>query len=623
MSPSPLEAALRNALAPSCWLTSPGWSIRLVIAPAQVRRWEIFRGQLVSPDLTRVEQRVASWEIHLSGPEGDGAGPAFAVHWLVDADELCVTRGFAIHGVKTQAEGNVITTQPAIRWTEELLARRLLGPASADELTQWLQRSLLLAVVGTSRLAITSTESPHPAWSWGQCHYLLSTWRSPDGWWRLESDPWLERGRLASCDFELRRTEPLQMPSLATQIVDGALRGGHEPALAATLHGLFGQLSLTPAHHLLDNLLTLLRLWRERTPEASRWTRLMADMVRQLGRHLTAFDLRRFHNQGANYPDALLMDGFVKLLLPHASDPATAITLLSASRIRRELEGLPVPDEPTSPGDLLRFRPGAMTGHLEKQIVDLATRQRRLFVDEPLAPLLPAWLLEQWRQQRLDVKELGLALFLDRPLGVPKVQQRVAIDRTPLVSYLAFSRSLASQRLAALTAWGWLDARQVADFQAELERLVIPGIPADDLPLPQPRPGVVCLEDARRAAGDFIITAITERGKRELLANTVAETADEEEMLAWLRGRECRLLVRSPRSRLLSDPRAFLTAYDHTLRPHYEFALPSSMMDVKYAESPGREDLVAGLLVVGAWNEQGQPRNLPAPAPRWRWRVDA
>lgn len=597
--------------------------MRATAQPVAPRRWEIFRGQLVSPDLTRIEKCVASWDLFLTGPHQEPAGPVLAVRWIVDADEVCVTRGFAIHGVKTLAEGNVITTQPAIRWTEELIASRTLGPATAEVLVAWLERSLLLALIGTSRLAITSTESPHPAWSWGQCHYLLGTWSSPDGWWTRESDPWLERGRLAGCDFELRRTDPLQMPAAATRIVAGAIDGGHEAAFADTLRGLFGELALTPAHHLLANLMALLGVWRERTPDGATWTELMADMVRQLSRHLTAFDLRRFHNQGANYPDAILIDGFVKLLLPRSAEPATAEPLMTACRLRRELEGLPVPDEPTSPGDLMRVRPGGDPGQLEKQIVDPAARQRRLFDADPLAPLLPAHLLELWRHHRLDVKELGLALFLDRPLGVPKVAQRVAVDRTPLVSYLAFSHSLASKRLAALAEWGWLGTDQAAELRAQLGQLVVPGIPVAELPLPQPRPGVVCLEDARRAAADFAVIAITERGRRELLADAVANAPAEEALLAWLRSRECRLILRSPRPRLMAEPQAYLTAYDRSLRPRYELALPCPMEEVKYAESPGREDLGDGLLLVGAWDEWGQPGVIPDPRPRLRWRLGA
>src|SRR5207248_2080236 len=58
----------------------------------------------------------------------------------------------------------------------------------------------------------------------------------------------------------------------------------------------------------------------------------LAWLQRQLGRHLTAYDLVTFHHRGANYPDALLLDAVLKetchlverrpdLWLPHPQDP--------------------------------------------------------------------------------------------------------------------------------------------------------------------------------------------------------------------------------------------------------------------------------------------------------------
>ena len=38
-------------------------------------------------------------------------------------------------------------------------------------------------------------------------------------------------------------------------------------------------------------------------------------LLRQLGRHLTAYDLVTFHHRGANYPDALLLDDLLRRYL--------------------------------------------------------------------------------------------------------------------------------------------------------------------------------------------------------------------------------------------------------------------------------------------------------------------
>ena len=38
-------------------------------------------------------------------------------------------------------------------------------------------------------------------------------------------------------------------------------------------------------------------------------------LLRQIGRHLTAYDLVTFHHRGANYPDALVLDAVLKAYL--------------------------------------------------------------------------------------------------------------------------------------------------------------------------------------------------------------------------------------------------------------------------------------------------------------------
>src|SRR5439155_21688654 len=46
----------------------------------------------------------------------------------------------------------------------------------------------------------------------------------------------------------------------------------------------------------------------------------LAHLVRQLASHLAAYDLVTFHHRGANYPDALLLDGLMAEVLPLASE---------------------------------------------------------------------------------------------------------------------------------------------------------------------------------------------------------------------------------------------------------------------------------------------------------------
>lgn len=650
-----LEPAVAAAWADRHWVVSSPWQIRREQRPSEIRRWEVFRGVLVDPDLTREESLIQSWEIYFdlsehrarqyptpmssdianlatpSIPSATPRGSVLAIRHLIAADAVGVTRGYLVQGIRPVADGKVIHAEPGLRWHEELIAFRSLKRCGDPELASWLEHALFLAVVGTSRLAVASVETPLPLWSAGLLHYHLGNWQEPDSWWRPQTDPWLERARIARCDFSLRQTPEQQLPEVALNVVVSALRAGCEAALADTLRQLFRGLSLTPATQIIDGFLLLLRTWREQTSQPRIWTVLVTDLVRQLGRHLNAFDLRRFHNQGANYPDALFVDGLTRLLLSWSHDPDLAEPLLLAARWRRSMEGLPVPDVPTSPGEVVRIHPSEAVRQqaeaevcrkverLQKQIRDPSTRQRRLFVDDPLEARLPPDWTTRWRQTRLEVWELGRALFLDRPLGIPKVRQRMLVDGTPLVSYLAFSRIRAEQALRDLRAWNWIDRDLESQLLSDLERRPVRGLAVADLPLLQPRPGVVCLEDARLAAADFVITAITAAGRAELLAGGEFDQPGWEALLAWLRSRECRLIVRSPRPRLVQEPRAFLTAYDIHLQPRCEFALPAPEEDISYVQRPGREDLADGLILIHVWDDQGQEQRLPEPAPRLCW----
>src|SRR5262249_21322709 len=126
-------------------------------------------------------------------------------------------------------------------------------------------------------------------------------------------------------------------------------------------------------------------------------------LLRQLGRHLTAYDLVRFHHRGANYPDALLLDAVLKTAFslvenyPDLCMPGPGESPQEAAKRRRRgrglrqgwlhhraLEGLPVPDAPTSPGENARVLPCPRVP--EEQLVTPATRSRRLYAGDPLVP---------------------------------------------------------------------------------------------------------------------------------------------------------------------------------------------------------------------------------------------
>ena len=113
-----------------------------------------------------------------------------------------------------------------------------------------------------------------------------------------------------------------------------------------------------------------------------------------------------------------------------------------------------------------------------------------------------------------ELQELGMALFLDRPLGVFK--QPGEPDRTPLLSYVAFSRSLAERRLRELAHLGSITATQHQSLLECLAGMEVKGICLSPPQRPA-RPGAASLADAYQVASDFILLRTTRRSITDFL----------------------------------------------------------------------------------------------------------
>src|SRR5262249_34928078 len=215
-----------------------------------------------------------------------------------------------------------------------------------------------------------------------------------------------------------------------------------------------------------------------------------------------------------------LMEQHSALFLDAAKGPSTLRLRRRALRqgwlLRRQYEGLPVPAHPTSPGGNLRVLPPPFVRMPEEEVLDPTRRTRRLFADDPLTPylgprgreVLQASLADL--EQPAELHELGMALFLDRPLGVFKAPGEP--DQTLLLSHEAFSLFLAEQRLRTLFS-------EPTEYQATREHLRACAPFGVSLP-PGPRlqrPGVVSLRDADRAAPDFVFLRTTRQAVQAFL----------------------------------------------------------------------------------------------------------
>src|SRR5205807_140500 len=85
-------------------------------------------------------------------------------------------------------------------------------------------------------------------------------------------------------------------------------------------------------------------------------------------------------------------------------------------------------------------------------------------------------------------------------------------DATPLLTSVAFSRSIAAARLRELD----LDAERLSACLKRLQgQAYAVGVPADRIGVPS-RPGTISLSDARLAAADFVFLHTTRSSLAEL-----------------------------------------------------------------------------------------------------------
>jgi hypothetical protein len=583
MHPEQAAAVISEALRPERFVVAgtAKSSVRPGRRPADCIPWELFRGHLLDASQTRLRRCFDSWLIFAHEKDEE---PLLAVRMAAEEGRLFVVRSLLVHGHEAVEEDGILTTRPALKWLRELVGS--LSYWEYDDPAAFqadLEHLLHLAFVGTSRLPVTSLESPLPAFSLGHLAYFPAN----------------------------------QCPQYALRRLEFALRSGDEAAAEAFLNRpdfddlmrmLFNHLALSPWTEFIPRL-TRLVLRRPACEAAS----LLGYFLRHLVRHLTAYDLRIFHNRGANYPDALALDLWLRelvgLLDRHAElrqERLLRRALRQAWLIRKQIEGLPVPDHPTSPGDNLRVLPPPFDRLPEEQVLRPEHRRVRLFTDQPAEALLSSAMCQLLRdtlhdlEDEAELRELGLAVFLDRPLGVFKVPGEV--DRTPLFAYEALSRSIARQRLRLWHDLGFLDLEHWQNLSKKLDEMPVVGVPVSELP-GRERPGVVALEDAVRASPDFVIlraTRSTRELSRRLLAPWIAHLPDSIQHRSVLP-------IRSPRSRLFADGKTFLTVYDEHHRPVLEFGLGQTEPGpIRYREQAGVEQLADGLKLLRWWDDAGQ-----------------
>jgi hypothetical protein len=608
-----------EAFRPAHFFVTPTLAVEWRHAEAEEAFWEVFQGRLLDPAHSRARRTFETWGLFQLGADE----PLLGLKLDAAAGELHVVRGLDSYVWEGyDAGGNVYRSRERRKWVRELAGTLPLERfADLEEVRDELIVQLFQAVVGR-RLPLSSLEAPLPAFSFGELFYCH---RGPDA----QGGPLTAPAQLAADVLSDRRSAPEcarlleavfrspaagRPPALRAFVARWKGLGRTGADLVALLRALFNEVSLSPYTDFTEGVLDFLRSLEacgDLTP--GQVVDFLAHLLRQLGRHLTAYDLVAFHHRGANYPDALLLDAVLKdylarasagpdLFLDAAGDGEEARRRKRLRRralrqgwlVRRRYEGHPVPDLPTSPGENARALPPSHPRVPDEQLLQPARRRRRLYEGDPLpAPLGPP-AGAALRQSAADLeheeerRELGAALFLDRPFGAGKAPAEP--DATPLLASLAYSRSVAEQRLAALAGDVGLDEAAVRRVRAGL---ALPGLPLEAIG-PPVRPGTVSLADARRAAPDFVFLHTLPGSVRALLGQfDFAAGAGPWGAPGPLFSQRV-LLARS-----LQGPG--VTVYDEALRPRLELA---PVVEGGFVRRAGQEWPAGGLRVLRVWEEE-------------------
>lgn len=635
-----IQDVMTDVVHPSHFYVGRTLGLEWQLAPRETIPWELFQGQLLDARYCREERTFLAWNLFRIDTKGRRSSePLLSVKYDQAGQCLHVTRAILCHAWEGyQSEDHVFLSRPTSKWVRELVGTVALTEiAERSELRRELAGLLFRAVVGKSRLPLTSLEAPLPDFSLGNLGYCFQ----PQHLEQEEAVPLRstvdlvpplvtgnhhEVEQAKRLELLVRATPAGRIDDLAAHLVEHYRQAGRDAAaLLPVCRAVFQEIALSPYTDFVDKFIAFLtQLYHRQLLTAADVVDYWSYLLRHLGRHLTAYDLVIFHHQGANYPDALLLDAVLReylgwmerhpgLWLPAVGDDAATERIKRVRRRalrqgwlpRRRYEGHRVPDAPTSPGENLRVLPSPFRRVPEEQITAPAKRKRQLFEDDPLTRHLgdqgARILAECWRdlRQPAELRELGLAVFLDRPLGVFK--QPTEPDNTVLLTYEAFSRAVAQQRLPLLaTEPGWPSTGDyLAMLSEQLHHLEVAGVPL------RPRSdtgnvGIVSLDDAFKVADDFLLLRTTRRAVTDFFAQFDRSTFQQHCQDGFPHLDQRLLIVRA--SSVTAAPAGRMLMFDANLRPRLEWQIDASQ---GYIQRWDRESPRTAPRVTRVWPENG------------------
>jgi hypothetical protein len=632
LSTDAIRRLIDEAFRPANFFVDPRMKLEWSHLPAEEIAWEILQRRLLDASQTRERASFESWNIHQVGDAGRSDEPLLSVKLDLASGQIQVVRALYSYAWEGYHAGdNIYLSRETRKWLRELVGAIAVERCTSETAFRAeLTRLLFLAVVGTSRLPLASVETPLPGFSFGELGYFYRALQAPVeaksrpmhstreliAWSLHNGLDWQEKTKWF--ELVLRSIGRAEVPNTAAELIARWRDLGHSTDdLQNLLRSVFNDVALSPWTDFAERMLQFVEALQVLGAlTISDRIDFLSYVLRNLGRHLTAYDLVTFHHRGANYPDGLLLDAVLRELLRLANenpslfvsgtDPGVQSRLQRWRRralrqgwlLHRFYEGLPIPDVPTSPGENARVLPVARVP--EEQILMPGKRTRKLFEGGDngvvLGDTVRSILAESIQDLRIpsEIRELGMATFLDRPLGAFKAPGEP--DRTMLLSYEAFSRSIAARRLGLLAKEAARIALPMDLEEAEdaLRRVEVRGISLPPFKRPT-RPESVSLEDARKAADDFVFLRTTRRTAREFFAAFDFTSLAAEFALADVVSGQPVLIIDGM---LTGGTPGTLQVYDSQLRPRLELAL---LPERGYESRVDKEYPRDGLAVVRVW----------------------
>jgi hypothetical protein len=164
-----------------------------------------------------------SWCVFEHTIQADDEAPLLAIRYDKAAGEIHVTRSIRCRAWATEAQGQTIVASESIRRIRELVGTiRLAENLTESEITSEIAALLFHAVVGTSRLPLTSLEAPLPAYTFGQVAYCFQSMdasasdQSIDTWTTRRLRDRVPRAITSRLlEFSIRATSASEIPNLA------------------------------------------------------------------------------------------------------------------------------------------------------------------------------------------------------------------------------------------------------------------------------------------------------------------------------------------------------------------------------------------------------------------------